>query len=128
MELLPGELRRRLPPIRKIHTPADEGQCMIYAKLFTPNTGVTFYVAEGEHRNADYVVWGLIIAPEFKFPLRFQMTIGRLQTEDWLGKEPCQRDDRFQAAKWAEVERTVPNLRAPLTASGKIRNSSKRRR
>src|SRR5262245_50067536 len=114
MELLPSELRRKLPPIRKIHNPADDDQCMIYAKLFTPHTGVTFYVAEGEHRSVDYVVWGLIVAPQFKLPVGFQMALGRLQTKDWLGKEPCQLDARFQAARWAEVERTVPNLRAPL--------------
>ena len=126
MELLPGELRRQLPPIRKIHNPADEGQFMIYAKLFTPHTGVTFYVAEGEHRNADYVVWGLIVTPQFKFPMRFQMALGRLQTKDWLGKEPCQRDDSFRPARWAEVERTLPNLRAPLSAGGKIGGPAKR--
>jgi hypothetical protein len=87
--------------------------------LFTPHTGVSFYVAEGEHRNADYLVWGLIVAPQFKFPLRFQMTLGRLQTTDWLGKEPCQRDTGFQAARWGDVERTIPNLRVPLSPAEK---------
>ena len=55
MELLPDDLRRQLPPIRKIHNPAAEGQCMIYARLFTQRSGVSFYVAEGEQRNTDYL-------------------------------------------------------------------------
>jgi len=41
MELLPSELRRQLPPIRKIHNPAAEGLAMVYAKLLTHDTGVT---------------------------------------------------------------------------------------
>ena len=114
MELLPEELRRKLPPVRKIHNPAQDEQCMIYAKFFTPTSGVTFYVAEGEARNSDYLLWGLLIAPQHKFPLRFQMSVGRLQTKDWLGQEPCQRDLSFQTACWETVERTIPQLRRPL--------------
>ena len=87
---------------------------MIYAKFFTPRSGVTFFVAEGEPRDADYLLWGLLIAPQFRFPSRFQITLGRLQTEDWLGKEPCQRDEHFQPTRWGAVERTIPNLRVPL--------------
>src|SRR5437762_9502009 len=68
MELLIDELRQQLPPIRKIHNPADDGLCMIYARFLTSSFDVTFYVAEGELRNSDYVFWGLLIAPQFKFP------------------------------------------------------------
>ena len=122
MELLSDDLRRKLPAIRKIHNPVADDQCMIFAKLFTPTSGVTFYVAEGQPRGSDYLLWGLLIAPEFKFPLRFQMTVGRLQTKDWLGQEPCQRDHDFQPARWGAVERTVTNFRRPLKpSSSKIR-------
>ena len=114
MELLTDELRQQLPPIRKIHNPIEDEQCMIYAKVFAPGSGVTFYIAEGEQHNSDYLVWGLLIAPNFKFPVRFQMTVGRLQTSDWLGQEPCKRDTDFQPAPWGTVERTIPNLRRPL--------------
>jgi hypothetical protein len=76
MELLPDELRRQLPPIREIHS--DEGQCMIYAKLFT-FSGVAFYVAEGEQRGADYLLWGWLIAPQFRFSSRFQIPLSRLE-------------------------------------------------
>ena len=114
MELLTDELRRQLPLIRKIHNPATEDQCMIYARFFTPSSGVVFYVAEGEQRNSDYLLWGLLIAPQFKFPSRFQITLGRLRTKDWLGQEACQRDEHFKPARWGAVERTIPNLHQPL--------------
>jgi len=104
MELLPDKLRRQLPPIRKIH--CDEGQYMIYAKLFT-YSGVTFYVAEGEERGADYMLWGLLVAPQFKFPSRFQIPLSRLEGSNWLGKEPCQRDENFKPARWEAVERST---------------------
>jgi hypothetical protein len=91
---------KQLPPIRKIHNPAAEDHCIIYAKFFAPKSGVTFYVAEGESRKSDYLFWGLLIAPQFKFPLRFQITLGRLRTTDWLGQEPCQQDEHFQPARW----------------------------
>jgi hypothetical protein len=87
---------------------------MIYAKLFTRYSGVIFYVAEGEKSNSDYLLWGLLIAPQFKFPSRFQITLGRLQTGDWLGQEPCLRDLKFEPTRWRFVERTIPNLRRPL--------------
>ena len=112
MELLDNELRRQLPTIRKIHS--NEWEYMIYAKLHTRSTGVAFYVAEGEQRGCNYVLWGFLIAPEFKFPSKFQITVDRLSTSDWLGKEPCRRDENFKPAHWGTVERTIPILRQPL--------------
>ena len=114
MEPLPNELLRQLPPIREMHNPADEGRRMIFAKLHTRRTRVSFYVAEGERRGADYMLWGLLITPQWKFPMRFQITLGLLQTENWLGQEPCERDESFQPAPWKVVERVIPNLRRPL--------------
>jgi hypothetical protein len=111
MELLTDELRRQLPPIRPIHN--QDGHCMIYARFFTPTSGVTFYVAEGEQGKSGYVFWGLLVAPQFKFPSRFKMTLGQLQTNDWIGHEPCQRDDTFQPARWEDIERTIPHLKRP---------------
>jgi hypothetical protein len=52
--------------------------------------------------------------PYLKFPSKFQITAGRLLTRDWLGKEPCQRDEQFKPAYWQTVERTIPTLRKPL--------------
>jgi hypothetical protein len=114
MELLTDELRQHLPLIRKMHNLADEDRSMIYAKFFTARSGVTFYVAEGEQRSSNYLFWGLLIAPQFKFSSRFQIKLGRLQTNDWLGEEPCQRDENFKPTRWGAIERTVPNPRKRL--------------
>ena len=113
MALLSDELRQQLPRIRSFHGPADENQYMIYAKFFTPHSGVTFYVAEGEQRQADYVFWGLLIAPRFTFPSRFEITLSRLQSNDWLGQEPCQRDEGFHPIIWGKIDRNIANLHPP---------------
>jgi hypothetical protein len=106
--LLDDELRRQLPPIRKIHDPTGDEQLMMYAKFFTPTSGVTFYVAEGEQRDANYMFWGMLIAPQLKFPSQFQISLSRLQSTDWLGHEPCRRDENFQPVRWGDIERTPP--------------------
>ena len=87
---------------------------MIYARLFTEHTGVSFYVAEGEHQDSEYLVWGLLIAPQFKFPLRFQIAISQLIRRDWLGLEPCRRDEGFKPACGGVIERSLAILRRPL--------------
>jgi hypothetical protein len=111
MELLDDELLRQLPMIRKIHL--NERDYMIYAKLYTRFTGVSFYVAEGEPQDNDYLLWGFLIAPQFKFPSKFEISMGRLATSDWLGKEPCQRDENFKPAPWGMIERTIQILKEP---------------
>jgi len=113
MELLTDELRQQLPRIRKFHSPTDQDQYMIHAKFFASHSGVSFYVAEGEQRKSDYLFWGLLVAPRFKFPFRFQITLGRLQSNDWLGQEPCQRDEYFQPTIWRRIEPTIPNFYPP---------------
>jgi hypothetical protein len=75
---------------------------------------MTFYVAEGQQWGRDYLLWGLLIAPQFKFPLRFQIPLSRLESSNWFGKEPCRRDEDFKPARWEVVERTIPNLHQPL--------------
>jgi hypothetical protein len=116
MELLTDELRRQLPPIRQIHYATDEDQRMIYGRFFTRRSGVSFYVAEGEPRQPDYLLWGFLLTPQYKFPLRFQITVARLQTKDWVGMECCERDENFQPARWGEIQRTIANVRQPRDA------------
>ena len=110
MELLSDDLRQQLPAIRTFRSANDQDQCMIHAKFLTPHSGVTFYVAEGEQRAADYLFWGLLTAPRFRFPARFEITLRRLQSNDWLGQEPCERDEDFQPAVWRKIEPNIPSL------------------
>jgi len=114
MELLDEELRRTLPWIRKFHNSADDEQRMVFAKFFARRTDASFYVAKGEQRHTDYVLSSLLITPQYKFPLRFQITLGQLRTEEWLGEERRERDYGFQPATWGAVERTIPPMRRPL--------------
>ena len=107
VELLTEELRRQLPPIRKNRYLADEESCMIHARFFTANSGVVLYVAEGEQRELDYLFWGLLIIPQFKFPLRFQLMRSQLESADWLGQEACRRDESFQPAIWRIIKPTI---------------------
>jgi hypothetical protein len=113
MELLTDDLRQQLPRIRTFHSPTDENQYVIYAKFFTPHSGVTFYVAEGEERKSDYLFWGFLIVPRFRFPSRFEITLRTLQSRDWLGQEPCQRDEDFHPTIWGKIEPNIPNLHPP---------------
>jgi hypothetical protein len=96
-----------LPLIRTWHTES----CMIYAKFYTLHSGVTFYVAEGEQRDLDYLFWGLLIVPQFKFPLRLELTLSQLQTTDWVGQEPYQRDETFLSARWGIIRCGFPGFR-----------------
>jgi hypothetical protein len=107
LELLTEELRRQLPPIRKNRYLSDEDSRMIYARFLTANSEVVFYVAEGEQRESDYLFWGLLIVPQFRFPSRFQVMRSQLESADWLGQEPCQRDESFQPTIWRIIEPTI---------------------
>jgi hypothetical protein len=117
-ELLTEELRRQLPPIRQSRYLADEDSRMIHARFFTANSGVVFYVAEGEPRELDYMFWGLLIVPQFKFPLRCQLMRSQLESTDWLGQEACQRDESFQRAIWRIIKPTI--LYSQPLVSGKV--------
>ena len=115
--LLTEELRRQLPPIRKTRHLVAEDSCMIHARFFTANTGVVFYVAEGEPRESDYLFWGLLIVPRFNFPSRFQLMRSQLESADWLGQEPCQRDESFQPTIWKIIERTILYSQRPVQSA-----------
>ena len=111
MDLLTDELRRQLPMIHKHRNLGEEEFYMIYAKFFAVSSGVAFYVAEGELRKGEYTFWGFLITRQFKFPSRFQITLGRLQSADWVGGDPCQRDETFQPDRWGAIRCTLPDLR-----------------
>ena len=115
MELLPEELRKQLPRIRGLDSPPLDAYRMIYARLFTEHTGVSFYVAEGQPgEDPEYLLWGLLIAPQYKFPLRLLIRLSQIEGSDWLGGEPCRRDENFVPARWELVERNIGNLHPPL--------------
>ena len=64
MELLPDELRSRLPPLLSQEA-ADEP--VVYARYFLPGTRRNWYVIEGEPEDGDFLFFGFVtgIADEF---------------------------------------------------------------
>lgn len=70
MELLPQELRVRLPPIG---AQADEWEPIIYAHFLIPDLPHHWYVAEGSPAGDDFLFFGFHIGSELE--------------EDWAWKE-----------------------------------------
>ena len=64
MELLPEELKTRLPPLLSQEA-ADEPT--VYARYFLPGTNWNWFVMEGEPEDEDYLCFGFVtgIADEF---------------------------------------------------------------
>ena len=64
MELLPRELRSRLPP--RYAQEADD-EPIIYAHYFLPETGSSWYVCEGQPEGEDYLFFGFVSFPDGDF-------------------------------------------------------------
>jgi len=57
MELLPDDLRVRLPPIRAID---DEDEPYVFIRYTLSGTGQDWYVMAGEPHGDDFVFWGFV--------------------------------------------------------------------
>ena len=64
MELLPRELRERIPPLYSQEKAAEP---VVYAKFFLPGTGWTWYVTEGSQQEDDYLFFGFVVGLENEF-------------------------------------------------------------
>jgi hypothetical protein len=60
MELLPDELRSRLPPI---HSQDDEMLPMVYARFSLSGTPLVWYAIEGQPEGDDYLFFGFVLGP-----------------------------------------------------------------
>jgi len=58
MELLPQEIRDRLPPLDC--KGGTGGQAIAHIKYFTPDAGWTWYVMQGQPEGADFLFFGLV--------------------------------------------------------------------
>lgn len=58
MELLPQELRGRLPPI---HSQDDEMLPMVYARFSLGGTPLVWYAIEGHPEGEDYLFFGFVL-------------------------------------------------------------------
>jgi hypothetical protein len=60
-ELLPPEIRARLPRLREQENSDDP---IVYAKFFFPAAGWTWFVTEGEPQGSDFLFFGYVIGLE----------------------------------------------------------------
>ena len=97
MELLPDELKSRLPPLRSQEA-ADEP--VVYAQYFLPNTGRNWYAIEGEPEDEDYLFFGFVtgIADEFG-----HFRLSEIQTLRGPNGETVERDLSFTEGKLTDV-------------------------
>jgi len=61
MELLPQDLRNRLPPLYAQEGVADP---TIHARFFTPDSSWTWYATEGSAGDDDFIFFGYVIGLE----------------------------------------------------------------
>jgi hypothetical protein len=97
MELLPEELRERLPPLLSQEA-ADEP--LVYARYFLPGTRWNWYLIEGEPEDGDFRFFGFVsgIADEFGYSL-----LSELQTVRGPHGETVEHDLNFAEGKLTDV-------------------------
>lgn len=97
MELLPDDLKTRLPPLLSQEA-ADEP--VVYARYFLPDTDWNWYVIEGEPEDGDFLFFGFVtgLEPEFGHFL-----LSELQSLHSPNGETVQRDLSFTEGKLTDV-------------------------
>jgi hypothetical protein len=96
MELLPDDLRARLPPIRAIDD-LDEPYVLIHFTL--PGTEQDCYVMAGEPLGDDFVFWGFV-RHESKFTC---FRLSELETAVGPSGQTVVRDENFTEGGLSEV-------------------------
>ena len=97
MELLPDELKIRLPPLLSQEA-ADEP--IVYLRYFLPGTGWNWFVLEGEPDGEDYMFFGYVtgLADEFG-----DFRLSELRSITGPLGEKIDRDTNFTEGKLTEV-------------------------
>ena len=97
MDLLPEELKSRLPPLLSQEA-ADEPT--VYAKYFLPGTRWAWYVIEGEPEDGDFLFFGFVTGLDDEFG---QFRLSDLGAVRGPGGETVQRDLSFTEGKLTDV-------------------------
>jgi len=96
MELLPDDLKTRLPPLLSQEA-ADE--LTVYARYFLPGTRWNWFVVEGESEDGDFLFFGFVtIADEFD-----RFLLSELQSIRGPHGETVERDLSFTEGKLTDV-------------------------
>ena len=97
MELLDNQLRSRLPPL---HTQEAEGDPVVYARFFMPDTSLAWYPIEGQPVGDDFVFYGFVAGPN---PDIRTFRLSQLKTKWGLFGELVERDLSFTEGRLTDV-------------------------
>ncbi len=97
MELLPEELKTRLPPLLSQEA-ADEP--IIYARYFVPGTRWAWYLMEGEPEDTDFRFFGFVAGLDDEFG---HFLLSELQAIRGPSGETVERDISFSEGKLTDV-------------------------
>jgi hypothetical protein len=96
MELLPEELKSRLPPI---HAQEAEEDPMIFARYWIPGTNLAWYVLEGEADGDDYMLFGFVTeSSDFRY-----FRLSELEAARSLLGQTLELDTAFTAGRLTDV-------------------------
>ena len=103
MELLPDELRSRLPPC---HAQEADDDPVVYAHFYLPETLMSWYVCEGQAEGDDYLLFGFVTAPDGDFRC---FLLSELQALRGPSGQSVKRDLLFTEGRLTDVV-PVPDL------------------
>jgi hypothetical protein len=96
MELLPEELKSRLPPI---HSQDGEIEPMVHARFSLCGKPLVWYAIEGQPEGEDYVFFGFVLGPnDFR-----NFRLSELEAARSPTGQPVERDTRFIAGRLTDV-------------------------
>jgi len=96
MELLPDELKSRLPPI---HSQDSEMLPMVYARFSLSGTPLVWYAIEGQAEGGDYLFFGFVLGPnDFR-----NFRLSELEAARSLAGNRVERDIRFTPGRFTDV-------------------------
>lgn len=97
MQLLPPELRQRLPPL---YSQEAEAEPIVYAKFFLPGTNFTWYVTEGSEKEGDFLFFGFVVGQDAEFGYFLLSELESVSTK--LGSR-VERDLHFRQGRLTDV-------------------------
>jgi hypothetical protein len=98
MELLPSELRARLPPLYSQESVSDP---IVHIKFFTPDSNWTWYVTEGSPEGEDFIFFGYVIGLEKEWGYFALSELASARGPLGLAVE---RDLYFQAKPFGQIQ------------------------
>ena len=107
MELLPEEVRKRLPPLYSQENTRDP---VVHVKFFTPDSSWTWYATEGSDQGEDFMFFGYVIGFESEWGY---FVLSELEAARGPLGLPIERDLYFKPAPISQV----------LSSSGHARGS-----